>query len=141
MPIIMMLFIAFELASILLKTDMISGLNIPAIYIIAKENNDNPIYIPIPIKIDFTIFILLLLCPITIPNIPDRIMNKNSKNIVIIRTIIRLKGLLFKNMADCSSDNFNEYHVISFKQTIARQITIIINDIESVMIAVKILDK
>src|SRR5699024_3360309 len=123
-----MLFMAFELTFILLKTDMISGLNIPVIYIIAKENNDNPIYITIPINIYFTIFILLLLCPITIPNIPDRIMHKNSKKIVIIRTIIRLKGLLFKNMADCSSDNFNEYHVISFKQTIARQITIIIND-------------
>ena len=66
---------------------------------------------------------------------------KYCRKFVIIRTIIRLKGLLFKNMADCSSDNFNEYHVISFKQTIARQITIIINDIKSVMIAVKILDK
>ena len=141
MPIIMMLFIAVELASILLNTDMISGLNIPAIYIIAKENNDNPIYIPIPIRIDFTIFILLLLCPIMIPNTPDKILNRNSKNIVITRTMIKLRGLLFKNIADCSSDNFNEYHVTSFKPTIARQIAITINDIKSVMIAVKILDK
>ena len=89
---------------------------------------------------DFMIFKLFDLCPITIPNIPVIIINKNSKNIVAISVIIKLNTEQSKYMADCSNAIFNDSHVSLFKQHIARLNAITTNDVNSVIIAVKIFD-
>ena len=99
----------------------------------------NIIYVPKPIRIDFTIFKLFDLCPIIIPSVPLIIINKNSKNIVIINTIIKLETELLKNIADCFRDSFNIIQVSSFRVAIARQTIITINEVNNVITAVKIL--
>ena len=60
---------------------------------------------------------------------------------MIIITKIKLNTELSKYIADCSKDSFNTTQVSLFKVAMARQTIITINEVNNVIIAVKIFDR
>ena len=136
MPTIIIPLSALELTVILLNKDIISEFINPAINNAPTDIDDNVIYIAKPINIDLIIFKLFELYPIIIPNIPLIIINKNSKNTVIIITNIKLNTELSKYIADCSKEAFNINQLSLSRELIAKQRIITQKEANNVIIEV-----